>query len=143
MNGQQRVSLRLVETSTSRILKTFRTSSSGDREIEVQCRELAHEIAAQARKYFPLRSKVLERQGEGLRIGVGSFHGASDQTRFSLVYRVPLSAEGTVSYSEKTIGSATVVQLGTTISDVHPTWLEGAEPSVLDGLWAYEVTDDR
>ena len=142
LNGKQRVSLRLVETSTSRILKTFRASSGDDEDIELQCHELANQIAEHARKYFPFQSKVMTRRGDGLRIGVGSYHGASTQTLFTLVRRVSLPADGTTSYSERTIGSATVVHLGKIVSEVHPTWLEGPGPRVLDGLWAYEVPDE-
>lgn len=76
MEGEAQVTLKLIETETTRVLGTVSTIyESGARTSEV-ARELEDKLGAKLRELFPLRGRVLERRGKRVAVNLGSRHGA-------------------------------------------------------------------
>jgi hypothetical protein len=102
--------LRLVETETSRILKSFSVSIGPGDALAATCVALASNIVTAAVLMKPLEARVLKVEGDRLTALLGSWHGARSATKYSLIERLP--SIGDAAPVEHLLGEVTLTGLG-------------------------------
>ncbi|HOW96483.1 MAG TPA: caspase family protein [Kiritimatiellia bacterium] len=107
--------LRLVDTETSRILKSWNTDLD-PANLQENCREIAADIARAVAEMRPLEAAVTRAAQGGYRVAIGSFHGLDPQAALDVL------ADG------KPAGSAAVTRLGIMESDIAIEFAGGGKP---------------
>jgi len=132
------VHVRLVDTETSGSLGSFSAASNHETPFDQACRELAAGVVEKAVSARPLTARVLRGENGQLTAAAGTFHGAVQGTRFSLVERMPVEAGAASDFREQVLGEATVEQAGELTCDLNPTWIAQAAPEDYSRLWVKE-----
>jgi hypothetical protein len=82
MEGEAQVTLRLIETETTRVIVTVNEIfESGDR-ISKVARTLGEQLSGKVRSAFPLRGRVTARKGKRVEINLGSALGVTAGEQF-------------------------------------------------------------
>jgi len=115
-----RLSLRLVDTATSRLLGTFSEINPAAGDMHEVCQKISAAIVDTAIKKKPLTAKVLEQKDDQLIAGVGSFQGVAEGATFEIVSKS--AAAGAAYQPEKILGSAEVVSSDEMWSVLQPEW---------------------
>ncbi len=131
--------LRLVDTETSGIKGSFRGATGPDMEIADVCREISEKITGIAVRIKPIQARVLKAGADDtIQAAAGSFHGVAFDTEFKLVQRIYPDASKLNDFSEKTVGSASVVELREETCDLQPTFADPQTAPDPANLWIKE-----
>ena len=117
-NGRWVAWLRLVDTETSRILKSW-NAELDPADLRTACRELAEGIARSVAELRPLEAAVIRSPEGAYRVALGSFHGLDPQASLDVL------AEPR---SDGPVGSASVTRLGVMDSDLAIVFAGGRGP---------------
>jgi uncharacterized caspase-like protein len=131
------VYLRLVDTETSQVIGSFEAQRAGDASLPETCRPLTSNLVARMREARPLQARVLERSGNRLVAGLGSFHGGRPGQVLDLRERVVRTVQGVDDAREVTVGTGTIASLGDVVCDIDAAW-SGEAPADAAVLWARE-----
>lgn len=134
-----KIYMRLVDTETTRVLATFSQTLDKDSEVSAVCDALATQIVAKAVVLKPLVARVVSVDGKKLKARVGRFHGASDDTVFTIVQRT-YAKKSQDDFTEKELGVARLAQM-----DELESTLEAEQPldvtaRQIENLWVREKT---
>ena len=135
-----RISLRAVDTETSRVLFSETVRVEDESGIADACRVLAENAVAGLVAGKPLSAKVWHEDGQVV-AGLGLFHGAADGAAFHLLKRTAREGGAAVGVLEEKVGQGRITELGEMTSVLS---LESAGETVIhpsDDLWVRELTE--
>ncbi len=125
-----RLSLRLVDTATSRLLGAVTETNPPDGDMQKLCARLAAALVETAIKRKPLTATVLELRPDGLIAGSGHFQGAQEGDAYEVLTK-PASG---VYAADRVIGTATVVRAEEMWSEFSVSWSATNAPALETAL---------
>jgi hypothetical protein len=124
------VYLRLVDTSTSRILASISDRVPKDASPADVCARMAGEILKAVRREVPMEAIVTAQGNQTGIAAIGSFQGVAEGAEFALLERDPV----------RTAGVARIVSvLGESESELQLKMADGFQPNPTGVLWIVEA----
>jgi hypothetical protein len=131
--------MRLIDTETSRILGSFQEERKATNDVGPVCAKLAQAVLGRAVQSRPLMARVARVEKERFQAGIGLFHGASKETPFDLVQRVPGASGLAGDFKEQSLGKARIVAEGEDASEFQAEWLPNSTRDTALQLWVKEA----
>jgi len=83
---QTHVSMRLIETETGRVTAALSETIGGVVPVSVLTGKLAEKLINRLNKHFPLRGKILNQNGQEVRINIGQMSGVEIEQQFKVAH---------------------------------------------------------
>jgi hypothetical protein len=135
--GKHLLSVRLIDTATTRYLGTFTSAPHTLDDLGGVLEKLSTDLGAKARRGRPLEAPLREK-GDALVAGIGSFQRAADSMRFDVLRPVA----GGLMDRPAPLGEARLTEMGDINSTFTITWSGGKAPSDIRGLILRERVDE-
>jgi hypothetical protein len=136
--GKQLLSVRLIDTATTRYLGTFTSAPHTLDELGGVLEKLSSDLGGKARRGRPLEAPLREKD-ETFVAGIGAFHRAAESMRFQVLRPVT----GGVMDRPAPLGEAKILNMGDVTSTFAVTWAGGNSPSDTRGLVLRERVDEN
>lgn len=123
---------RLVDTETSRIIKTWELEVDLSKDLAGACRQLAGQITDRLIEWRPIEAPVGRRPDGGYQIPAGSFHGLTSDAQLIIL-------QNSSKAPPTEIGEARITRLGQLSSEIDIAFSSETDQSrEPDTLWARE-----
>ena len=123
--------LRLIDTETTRVLGSFRSSRAPEEDLEQTCAALAAEIVSKAVALKPIVAPLTDIKAGRARAAVGMFHGIREGTQFDIL-------QGEAGTDDEAIGTARAASLSETSADLALTFTDGGPRAGATDFWIRE-----
>ena len=137
-DGKHLLSVRLIDTATTRYLGTFTSAPHTLEDMGGVLESLAADLGGKARRNRPLEA-ALRKKDDTFLAGIGTFQRAQPSMRFQVLRPVP----GGLMDRPAPMGEARFQELGDTTSLFEVTWKEGKPPAETAGLILREVLEEN
>ena len=138
MGDDRELVLQIIDTATGQTEYLDPISNPGE-DLAAVYKSVADEAVQAARQLSPFKARVRESESAELIVGVGEFHGATQDTRFDLIWQKPVNGHPANGQIPEKIGSATIASMGDIASTILPTWTLETPPKALHQVWAVEI----
>lgn len=137
-DGKHLLSVRLIDTATTRYLGTFTSAPHALEDLGGVLEKLSADLGLKARRSRPLEAP-LHKKDDIIFAGIGAFQRATDSQHFQILRTVP----GGLMDRPAPLGEARIQELGDTTSTFAVTWTDGKPPTDTAGLILREQIDEK
>lgn len=132
----------LADTETTRTLAFVATNAPARADVGELCSSIARLTLSKAAAFKPLTARVLQRDGDRLRAGVGRYQACREGMRFLVVRRAAKSRQSPDDFTESVVGKALISELGENESALAAEWGAPKGPPSAESLWIKEDNRD-
>ncbi|MFH0880078.1 MAG: caspase family protein [Lentisphaerota bacterium] len=129
------LTLNMIDTESSEVQAVLSVPVADESALYTTCHDLAGKLVGKLRVLKPLAARVIERDGNQLTAGIGTFQRASPDMSFAILEGTP-AEDSPLRHAAKKIGQAQISLLGEDASTFKASWTSDPQPGA--PLWIQE-----